>query len=328
MFNSPLIAGVTGLAAMWVIVTSFQGLISETFRGFHDIRLATVFGGLITSVLSAISFAILWVLQGHIVLGNAIIVSISTGAISSLLAGIFLRRKLSKFEGGSTIKSREVLSIAWPLLVANFTMFALTQMDLWILGVFRTPEEVGIYGATWRLMALVAMPLLIANAVLPPMIAKLYVKGRKKELERVLRTVATLSGIPAIAVLLSFIFFGKFLLGFIFGNFYREGASVLAILSMGQFVNVWAGSCGLTLVMTGHQLTLMLISAVCGFIAVVGAICLVNTYGSEGVAGATAFAMILQNILMLFFTKHKIGIWTHVRPNYHYIRKIIRGNLS
>ena len=40
--------GVTGLIAGWMAIAVVQEITAETFRGFHDIRLATLLGGLAT----------------------------------------------------------------------------------------------------------------------------------------------------------------------------------------------------------------------------------------------------------------------------------------
>src|SRR5215210_8451603 len=45
LFNAPALAAITGLVAGWIIVGSLQGVLGETFRGFHDIRLASILGG-------------------------------------------------------------------------------------------------------------------------------------------------------------------------------------------------------------------------------------------------------------------------------------------
>src|SRR5215211_8366697 len=45
LFDAPALAAITGLVAGWIIVGSLQGVLGETFRGFHDIRLASILGG-------------------------------------------------------------------------------------------------------------------------------------------------------------------------------------------------------------------------------------------------------------------------------------------
>ncbi len=106
---------------------------------------------------------------------------------------------------------------------------------------------------------------------------------------------------------------GKLILGTVYGSYYGAGATILALLSAGQLVNVWSGSCGLTLIMSGHQSTMMKITVVCGLLNAAGALWLVRGYGGIGIAAATASATILQNLLMLMFAKKKTGVWTHAR---------------
>ena len=45
VFRAPALAAITGLVAGWIMVGTLQGVLGETFRGFHDVRLATILGG-------------------------------------------------------------------------------------------------------------------------------------------------------------------------------------------------------------------------------------------------------------------------------------------
>lgn len=322
IFNSTLIGEMVGLAAVWVVVATFQNLMAESFRGFHDIRLASIFGGSVsfggpfTIAISTIILALLWVIKGHSNLAQVLISFIVAGFISALIAGLWLGGKLRFMEGDGNLQTREIWAMAWPLLITNLTLFVITQADIWVLGSFRSQEEVAIYGAAFRLAMLVSMPLIIVNAVMPPLIADMYAQGKRAELERTLRMTATLSGIPALMVVLIFAAFGSPILELVYGGYYREGAVVLALISIGQLVNVWAGSCGFTLIMTGNQVTTMGITVVCGFLTIAGALWLVKDYGAFGVASVAATTMILQNFLMLLFAKKKTGMWTHARLSF------------
>src|SRR5215217_646775 len=46
--DSALLVGVTGGMAGWIAISVVQEITAETFRGFHDIRMATLLGGLAT----------------------------------------------------------------------------------------------------------------------------------------------------------------------------------------------------------------------------------------------------------------------------------------
>ena len=314
VFHSALMAQVMGLVAVWVVALTFQSVMAEVFRGFHDIRLASLFSGLSTAVLAMLMFAGLWLVQGHADLNQVILLMVIAGLSSVTLSTLLLGKRLTALPKLETsISLQEVFPIAWPLWLTNLTLFVLSQADLWLLGIFRAQDEVAIYGAAARLVAFVAMPLLVVNAVVQPIIAEMYSRNNKDKLERVLRTTATMAGIPAFIVLGLFVIWGNNILALVFGDFYKSGGGILFILSLGQLANVWAGSCGLTLMLTGHQMTMLAITMISGSITVVGALLLVGPYGAVGVASSAAFGMVLQNVFMLVSVKRKVGIWTHIR---------------
>jgi len=312
VFDSPVMAGVVGLIAAWTIVLAYQKLLGESFRGFHDIRMASLAGGLTTSLLSATIFTALWLIKGQASLEQVLILILTATAINVLIAGLLMLRRIKLLKSQASLSSKDIYNIAMPLWITGLTFFAVTQADLWILGIFRSQEEVALYGAVIFLVKLVAMPLIVINAVLPPVIAEMFSQGKKQELEHVLRTTATLAAAPTFLVLTIFILFGEPILGLLYGDYYRLGATVLILLSFGQLVNVWAGSCGITLMMTGHQSTMMTITACSGLVTILLGIVLVQSHGVVGLASAAAIGLALQNMFMWIGVKLKTNMWTHV----------------
>jgi len=320
IFDSSAISSVIGLAGVWVIIITFQQLMAEVYRGFHDIRLATIFGGLVTSVLSMLLFTVLWFWQGGAGLYQIVLLALLAGLSSVLVSSVFLWHKLESISSVDSSESeaslRVIMITSWPLLVSNITFLLLSQADLWIVGAFCSPANVATYGAALRMVALITMPLLIVNAVVPPLIAEMFAQKKITELEKALRLVCSLAAFPALVLLGLFVFNGDFILGLVFGDYYKGAAVVLAILSVGQLVNVWVGSCGQVLMLTGYQISMMVITLVSGSMMVLLAYAMVEPYGVVGVASASAMGMILQNVLMLFYVKNKVGIWTHISLNH------------
>ena len=322
VFGTPLLATVVGLTAGWIVVSTLQDLFAEAFRGFHDVRLATLFGGiaignssgLVMRVLLLSCLVGLWFTAGESDLATIVLIVVGSGSVAALISGaaLYARTATLRDSGaeGEEIRPREALGVSLPLLVNNLTVFVLMQSDIWILAAFRPPEEVAIYGAASRFMALVTMPLVIVNGVLPPVIAGLYARGERGRLEDTMRPIATLAGIPALLALVVFALAGGPILGLVYGDFYREGAAVLALLTLGKLAAVWAGSCGLTLQMTGNQTLLMWISVVSGLVFVAGALWAVQGYGAVGVAGVAALSLAFQNLLTVLAARWRTGIWT------------------
>ena len=69
-----------------------------------------------------------------------------------------------------------MLDDAIPFLLIALTSFVLLSADVWILGFF--DQDVAVYGMASRLVTFVAMPLLVVNLVLPPIVAEMYARGR------------------------------------------------------------------------------------------------------------------------------------------------------
>lgn len=314
LFHSPTLAAITGLVSAWLLVTTLQRVQAETFRGLHDVRSAALFGGLMTGALLCAGLSSLWLVSGGATLPAIVTLAVVSGLANALLSGWLLRRKVTALPPQSTkdeIGVGEVLGVAWPLLVANLVSAALVSADIWVLGAFGTQEEVAVYGAAARLMNVVAMPLMMVNAVVPPFIAGMYASGRRAGLERLLRSTSTLAGAPAFVLLAGFILLGGPVLGLVYGDYYRAGAAVLAVLSAGRLVGVWAGSCGMTLIMTGHGTLMMAITTVCGALTIVAALGAVDEYGPLGMAAAVSAGFALQNVLWWICARIATGIWTH-----------------
>jgi O-antigen/teichoic acid export membrane protein len=308
---------VTGPVAAWIAIMTLQTLFAESFRGFSNLFLATIFGGLglITSVILVTCLGLLWSLEGYTSLGTVVGLAAGSGFASVLLAGWLLRNRVRTLPSGKGaergIGLREILSLSWPMWVTNITLFVGTQTDIWIVGAFRSQEEVAIYGAAVKLVLMVALPLQIVSAVVPPLITEMYVQGRRRELERALRATATLAGIPAFLVLAVFMSLGGPILGAVYGGYYQEGWLILAVLSVGQLVNVGLGSGGFVLMMTGRHMLMMYITVVCGIFTVVAGLAVVGPYGLTGIAAVAATSVALQQLLAWLATKSTVGIWTH-----------------
>jgi O-antigen/teichoic acid export membrane protein len=318
LFDSLLMSKVVNLIALWVIIVSLQKLVSDTFRGFHDIRLSTIFGGLFTNFLSAILFALLWFYQGHSQLREIIILSISASSASSILAGLLLRQKVKYLKGKSVLKGSEIMNIAWPLFIATFAHFLLTQVDIWILGMFRAQEEVAIYGAAARLIAWIATPLIVTNAFLPPIIAEMHAQGKKEDLEHVIRSTAMIAGIPAFIALLIVFFWGDIILGIIYGDYYRQGALVFTMMGVGQLVNVWSGSSGMLLNMTGHQYAAMKITVSSSIVVISIALLSIKNFGILGAALAAASGIVFQNTVLVIYGHRVIGIKSYIKFSFNF----------
>jgi O-antigen/teichoic acid export membrane protein len=342
LFQSSALVAIIGLTAGWMAISTMQEIMAETFRGFHDIRMATLFGGLATGGKSAglimrvmllACLVLLLATVGHTDLRTVMLASVGAGAASSLLAALFLHNKISSL-GTQGMENRisvgDELRDAFPILIISLTSFILlSAADLWILNYFGSKDEVAVYGVAARLVTFIAMPLLLTNLVLPPIIAEMYAQDRTAELEGTLRSFSTLSGIPSLLVLILFMLLGGPILGLVYGAklfppgslAIHQGAIVLVLLSAGKLAAVWAGSCGAVLQFTGHQRSMLRVNLLTSPLFIIGALLVVRDYGPIGIASMTAAVTVLQNAALVLVAKRKTGMWTHVSLSPSRLRK-------
>ena len=328
LFDSPLLVGITGLIAVWIAIAIVQEITAETFRGFHDLRWATLLGGLATGgksgglimrLILLACLALLWSTGAGVDLKTVMLVSIGAGSVSVLLSCWLLYRRVSSLGSGATeedaVSTREVLDDAVPFLAIAMTAFVLQAADIWILGALDSTTAVAVYSNASKLVTFVVMPLLVVNLVMPPIVAEMHAQGRIARLERTLRAFSTLAGVPSLLVLVGFMLLGKPILGLVYNqDIYHSNTAwlVLLILSAAKLVAVWSGSCGLVLQFTGHQASMLRVSVLTSPLFFVLAIPAAMRYGPVGVAAAAALITSLQNVLMVLLARRETGMWTHV----------------
>jgi O-antigen/teichoic acid export membrane protein len=310
---------VASLGVIWVAMVALQGLVAETFRGLHNLRGTVLYGGITAGVLSPMlataAYTVLWLGPGHSDLRTVVALGVAAGGLALAAAGGSLRRRLRELAvAGRKPGPRGLFRTAWPVWIAQVSGALMLYADVWVLGLFRLPQEVAVYGGAVRLATLVVLPFVIINAATAPIIAELYTQGHRARLQRVLQGLAAIAMVPAAAVALVFTFGGGEVMALVFGDYYRAGAVALSVLSIGQLVNVASGPCALTLMMTGHQHAMMRMILVTGVLILTASVWAAIHYGVLGVAVAVAGGMAVQNVGLWLIARRVVGIWTHAAP--------------
>jgi len=328
VFHSVVLASALGALAAWIAIQNLQVVMSEVFRGFQDYRSASVFGGSLTGILAAASLTGIWLLGKSAELHQVLWI-LAGAAMISMVGGVWLlARRVSRLGPPEPVSSSHMFHLAGPLWINGLLAYVLNQADIWILGSYYPDEALAPYGAAARIVALVAMPMILTNMVVAPIIAELYFQdGQKGRLERVLRTTAMVAGAPAFLILLVFVFFGSDIMVLIFTELYRAGGPIVGILSVGKLSQVLVGAAAMTLSMSGNQKILLRITMVTSALTVLAAWLAVDRFGPLGVASAISSGVVFQSVATWLAARRQTGLWTHIRlpgrSDWSEIREII-----
>lgn len=309
----PALAPYRTEVALWLFALGFGGVLAEGFRGLNHIRDATLFSGVLTSLLLLCLLAAAWGLGWRLNLDHALQLSVAAAMTSmalALLLTVKRQRGLLRPAQPAGMRLTAIVGFCAPMWGNSLLALLLAQADVIMLGLMGDHGEIALYGASARLVALLSTSLIIVNSVISPMIAELHVQGRVAELERLLRGTAALAAAPSVAALLVLVLAGGPVLGLVYGSFYAEGAPVLAVLCIGQLVNVWSGSCNITLLMTGHHRLVFRINLACSVLTLAALVVLTRQFGAMGAATATSAGLCLGNVVNVWVVKRELGVWT------------------
>jgi O-antigen/teichoic acid export membrane protein len=210
-------------------------------------------------------------------------------------------------------RDREWLAVALPLLIIVGLNLISTRIDIVMLGALSRADEVGTYAAASRVADIVVFGLAAANAVVAPIIARLYAVGDRGSLQQIVRHVAQGIALFTLPIALILTLFGKPILG-LFGAGFEDGYAVLLVLLAGQIINALAGPVGYLMAMTGHQVKAMKIVAISAASNIVLNGVLIPMHGAIGAAVATAISVMIWNVMMLCFVRAELDLSPSLVP--------------
>jgi O-antigen/teichoic acid export membrane protein len=298
---------------LWFAIFAVRSLISDAFRGLHDLQGATVFGDMTNRCLFLALLVMLWLYFTHASIRTVIALNVVALAVTGF-AGLFALHRKALPEGtASHVSLATLLAVAWPVLLTTAANAAYSQVDIWLVGALLDSHSVALYGAAIRLALLIPMPLIVLNTVTAPYIASLHAARRTRELQVLLTRTTTCAALLAAGAVMIYLVGGKFILRLLYGEAYVDAYPLLAILALGQLGVVMMGPSGLTLTMTGQQEKLLVITGASLLAVTVGGFVLIRVVGPLGMALSNAFVSSAATAVAALIASKSAGVWTHAR---------------
>jgi O-antigen/teichoic acid export membrane protein len=206
-----------------------------------------------------------------------------------------------------SITFRRWFVVALPIFFIEGFYFLLTNSDVIIVGFFVSPDQVAVYFAAAKTMALVHFVYYAVKAGASPRFSQLVSAGDTAGIANFAARTAAWTFWPSLALGAMILLAGPFLLS-LFGPGFADGELLMAILFAGILAKAMIGPGEVLLTMAGHQMIcafiylLVLITHLCLSVS------LIPHYGLQGAAAATATAMTVEAILLFLVVRHRIGI--------------------
>lgn len=204
-------------------------------------------------------------------------------------------------------RMREWLIVSLPIFLVEGFFFMLTNADVLMVGLFMAPNDVAIYFATVKTLALVHFVYFAVKAGVAQRYAQYAHGADRAKLAKFARETVAWTFWPSVAMGLAVLALGKPML-MLFGPGFDAGYPLLFVLVLGVVARSSVGPAESLLTMSGNQ---NVCAAVYGFTLgtnVVLNIVLIPVWGLWGAAASTALAMAVEAALLSFTVWRRLGI--------------------
>jgi O-antigen/teichoic acid export membrane protein len=194
-----------------------------------------------------------------------------------------------------------------PILMAESFFLLLTHTDLLMLQQFRSPEDVAVYYAAVKTLALVAFVHFAIAAATAHRVAAYHTAGDHEGLAIFIRKAMRLTFWPSLAATAVLLAFGKPILA-LFGPRFVDGYPLMFILAVGLLARAAVGPMERFLNVTGQQRACALVYGTAFAINLGLCIVLIPPLGAAGASIAISSALIVETVALVWLLKKGMGI--------------------
>jgi O-antigen/teichoic acid export membrane protein len=199
------------------------------------------------------------------------------------------------------------LAISLPILMVEGFYLLLSYTDVLVLQQFRSSEEVGVYFAVVKTLALVSFIHYAMSATTAHRFAEYHALGDKDRLSAYVAHAIKWTFWPSLAATVLLLAMGKPLL-WLFGPQFVIGYDIMFIAAVGLVVRSAIGPVERLLNMLGHQHICALAYALSFVMNVVLCVALVPKFGGHGAAAATSISLVFETVVLFWIVRQRLGL--------------------
>lgn len=183
-----------------------------------------------------------------------------------------------------------VLKESWPIAISVAFNLIYFKADTIILSLFRSQSEVGIYGATYKVLeVMITLPAMFAGLVMPVLTAA-YAQRNLDRFRHVQQRAFHFLSLLALPLIVGTMFIAEPLMRFVAGSEFSEAGSILRILIIATGV-IFVGSLfGNTVVAVNKQRSMIMAYVIVAIVSLGGYLTIIPRFGNYGAAWMTVIS--------------------------------------
>lgn len=213
--------------------------------------------------------------------------------------------------GARKVELKTWIAVSMPMLLVDGFLQLITSADVIMVSLFQNPDEVAVYFAASRTLALVHFVYFAVRAASAHRFSRYTHSKDDAGLAEFSRRATHWTFWPSLAAGLGLLLIAPLLLG-LFGSSFESGYPLIALLMIGVLARASIGPADALLTMTGHQGACAWIYAGTFILNVLLNFMLIPLLGLAGAAIATSCAIIFEATALALVSKRKLNITTFV----------------
>lgn len=240
---------------------------------------------------------------------SAMLAAVGACWMTAIVQLFAINRRLARMvpPGPKTYEARSWLRVSIPIFLVESFYLLLTYTDILVLKQFHSPQEIAIYFAAAKTLALVAFVNFSVAAAVAHRFTEYHVNGDSERLSAFLADSIRWTFWPSLAATGLILALGLPFL-WLFGPDYTAGYPIMFVLAVGLIARAAIGPVERLLNMLGQQNACASVYAFAFALNLVGCLLLVPAYGGMGAAASTSAALVIESILLFVVTKRRLGL--------------------
>jgi len=261
---------------------------------------------ILLAAMALVFFCHLLAPDPNAVLSVRLLATLGTTAVAWWMLIVATRRQRSDASAGP--RMIQMFQQGFPFMLLAGSSVLMSRADIFLLGLFAKPAEVGIYNVAFQASLFVSFGLQTANLITTQEYATLQAENKMERLESFAIKTSRINMLIGLAALVPMIFFAGPLIRILFGNDFSGAYSLLIIQAVGRGISLIFGEPGFILNMGGYEKTTVRIFGATALLNVVLCFIAIPLAGATGAALASSFSLIMWRALAWAAVKSKVGI--------------------
>lgn len=232
---------------------------------------------------------------------------VTTWAVTIGQLVLLNRRLQDKVPAGRNVYEPKIwFATSLPIFVVEGFYLLLTYVDILALEHFRSPDDVTIYYAGARLLAIVAFVYFAIAGATTHKFSEYDVSSDRQRLASFFGETVRWTFWPSLIVCAAMLAFGRPLLS-LFGAGFDAGYGVMFILAIGMLSRAAVGPAERLLNMLGERKQCATVYTIAFVINLTLCVILIPHFGIEGAAAVTSAALVAESVMFSWVAKQRLG---------------------